>query len=532
MLVRNLAEEHDTFDVLVHGPAAAWATVEPATLTVAPGDEGPVWVRFAVPRDGRVPAGAAEFVVTVASRNDPDFIHAERGELHVDGFSMLRATLDPVEDAGRVLLVRLHLANDGNAPGHASVRVRGVATDDRRVQVVPGADATVEFELRRERDAKEVLVEVAADGGETFSLAAAVPDPNGNLRRDLTRSASVLGALLLAAFLAVALVGGGADGDAGPSPAPLSVGPSDATATSDLPAGVGGGETSTGSTGSAPAIAANTGTSRPADGSVLPPPDDLAMIAFVRIYAPGDRDLVVRSPGRDGTEFRLRTPSAVESAPALSPDGTHVAFVQERGGAWRGCVAVLDGGVGEPACLFDVAATSSIAWRPDGSSLFAARGNELIEVLLDVSRSYVVATTTHSVAVPGGRFALSPDGTRVAVVSGGEITLSPIDGSGGLQIAVPGSPEDPTWTADGQRIVYTADTQLHVAPAGDGPIRQLTAPRTVNGDPVVVGRWVVFRSNRSGNGDLYAVALDGADAESAGVAQITRTNERDIDPSR
>lgn len=528
VLVRNTADEHDDFDVLVHGPAAVWATVDPTVVSVGPGDEVPVWVRFAVPRDAQVPPGPVDFAVTVASHAEPEFIHVESGQVHVGAFSRLRAALDPIDDDGRVVAVRLHLTNEGNATGAATVRLPGAHIDERRVEVAPRSTATVEFDVRRRKELTQIVVEVAADAGEAFSLAASLPDEHRSLRRELTRSATILGGLLFAAFIAVALIGGGEDDEVGTSP--LSVGPSpSSTAPGGAPAGAGEGEAPP-DDDSVPAIAANTGTSRPSAGAPSPAPDDLPFLAFVRIYAPGDRDIVVRSPGRNGGELRLRTAGAVESSPAIAPDGTVVAFVQERGGAWRACVVSVGGG--DATCLFDVSATSSLAWRPDGSSLFAARGNELIEVTLDVTRSYVIATTTHPVAVPGGSFTLSPDATRVLVVNQGELLVSPLDGSAGLTINVPGTPESPAWTPAGDRVVYVADTQIHVAPIGDGPIRQLTAPQTVNGDPVVVGDWVVFRSNRSGNGDLYAVRLDGADKEAGGIAQITRTSERDIDPAR
>ena len=56
-------------------------------------------------------------------------------------------------------------------------------------------------------------------------------------------------------------------------------------------------------------------------------------------------------------------------------------------------------------------------------------------------------------------------------------------------------------------------------PADGGAVRQLTAPGTVNGEPAWTGDgdWVVFRSNRSGNGDLYAVKGGGAERSRRGA---------------
>jgi hypothetical protein len=69
------------------------------------------------------------------------------------------------------------------------------------------------------------------------------------------------------------------------------------------------------------------------------------------------------------------------------------------------------------------------------------------------------------------------------------------------------------------------------APREDGAIRQLTRPGTVNGEPCAAGGWVVFRSNRSGGGDLYAVRADADNGRETGLAWITRTGERDTHPS-
>ncbi|MDP9441802.1 MAG: hypothetical protein M3P34_06435 [Actinomycetota bacterium] len=42
----NTGEATADFRVTVEGPAAAWAPVEPPTLTLAPGEEAPAWVCF------------------------------------------------------------------------------------------------------------------------------------------------------------------------------------------------------------------------------------------------------------------------------------------------------------------------------------------------------------------------------------------------------------------------------------------------------------------------------------------------------
>jgi hypothetical protein len=527
VLVRNLAEEHDDFDVLVHGPGAVWATIEPASLSIPPGEEATAWVHLAVPRDPSVRPGPVEFAVTVSSRNDPSFIHAERASVEVGAFTALRSALEALEDEGRTVRVPVRLDNGGNAAVAAQVSLRDDPSSARQVTVPPMGSVELAFDVRRRRGLEQVVVEVAPDGQDPVSLAAPLPDERSTLRRDLTRSATVLGVLLVAAFIAVATLGG-ADDDS-ETQAAVSLGPGSSTTAAPSPEDDGRPVGPVAATDQ-PAVAASTGGGpAPATTARTPgPAAPLPPLVFVRAYGPGDRDLVVRSA--DGSELRLRSGGTIESSPVLSPDRSLVAYVQERGGKWQACLVPATGG--ESRCLFAVGSTSSLAWKADGSTLYATRGSDLMEIALDPTYTYAFEPTFLPVTVPGGRFALSPDGSRVAVIDGGRIVIRPLAGGEGLALRVPGNPEDPAWTPDGEQIVYTADTHVHVAPLGDGPVRQLTAPQTVNGDPVVVDGWVVFRSNRTGNGDLYAIRLDGADKAEVGLAQITRTPERDTDPSR
>src|SRR5207342_2022913 len=90
---------------------------------------------------------------------------------------------------------------------------------------------------------------------------------------------------------------------------------------------------------------------------------------------------------------------------------------------------------------------------------------------------------------------------------GRKLLVRRLDGTSTVTIDVGGSPSDPSFSPDGGRIVYTSNFQIYTVPAGGGGVHRLTSEGTVNGEPVWTGAgdWVVFRSNRSGAGDLYAV---------------------------
>jgi Tol biopolymer transport system component len=61
----------------------------------------------------------------------------------------------------------------------------------------------------------------------------------------------------------------------------------------------------------------------------------------------------------------------------------------------------------------------------------------------------------------------------------------------------------------------------------------VTAPGTVNGEAAWTGEgdWLVFRSNRTGSGDLYAVRGGAAGGDESGLAQVTSTPERETSAS-
>jgi dipeptidyl aminopeptidase/acylaminoacyl peptidase len=186
---------------------------------------------------------------------------------------------------------------------------------------------------------------------------------------------------------------------------------------------------------------------------------------------------------------------------------------------------------GEAVCVVDVAPGSGLAWGHDGLSLLFVRDGGLWSVGYDPDSQQ--AGDPHDLGVrAGSTFDLSPDGDRIVTVEGDQLAVRPIAGGDGVRITVPGTPSDPVWSPDGSRIAYASQFQIFTAPVGNGPIRQLTKAGTVNGEPAwtAEGDWVVFRSNRSGGGDLYAVHGVSSNGEEQGLAQVTDTREREQSP--
>jgi Tol biopolymer transport system component len=254
-------------------------------------------------------------------------------------------------------------------------------------------------------------------------------------------------------------------------------------------------------------------------------------MVFVRVYGPNQRDLVVREAGSRASELRLRADGALESRPRLSPSGEHVAFIRQRDDVWRVCVVPVRGG--DAVCVADSSADGAVGWSADGATLLFSRGGTLFTVPYSVTTEEVGPEVDTGVAVPGGWFATSPDGTRIVLAEGRRLLIRQVDGSGSTSIEVPRAASEVSFAPDGQRLLYTSEYQLHVVGVGGGAVRQLTRPGTVNGEGTWTGAgdWVVFRSNRSGGGDLYAVKATAAGGDERELAQVTTTSEREITPS-
>ncbi|MPZ74788.1 MAG: hypothetical protein GEU74_16520 [Nitriliruptorales bacterium] len=122
--VRNSGSVVDQFDCEVVGDAAGWAVVEPPTVSLFPGAEERVTVRFNPPRDYRVRAGAVAFGVKITPQQDPEGSTVEEGIIEVTSFVDTTAELLPRTTRARGRRRARHelaLDNRGNAPVKADL---------------------------------------------------------------------------------------------------------------------------------------------------------------------------------------------------------------------------------------------------------------------------------------------------------------------------------------------------------------------------------------------------------------------------
>ena len=95
LTVHNTGTQVEQFRVIVSGPAAPCALVEPPAIRVFPDAEQPVTIRFAPGRSSRTPAGRLPFVASAHSMLHTDLHDDASGTLTIGAFTDLQAGCGP-----------------------------------------------------------------------------------------------------------------------------------------------------------------------------------------------------------------------------------------------------------------------------------------------------------------------------------------------------------------------------------------------------------------------------------------------------
>jgi hypothetical protein len=115
--LRNTGSIVDRFDVTVVGPTAAWARVDPPSLSLFPGAEGETRVVFAPPRASEPRAGTLPFGLRITPEADPRGGTVEEGRVTVEPFTDVVAQIVPQTSRGsRAGKHEVVVENRGNAP--------------------------------------------------------------------------------------------------------------------------------------------------------------------------------------------------------------------------------------------------------------------------------------------------------------------------------------------------------------------------------------------------------------------------------
>ncbi|MFE6102225.1 hypothetical protein ACFVQ4_19945 [Streptomyces laurentii] len=179
--VRNSGSTVEEYRFEVAGACAAWTTVEPANLSLYPGDTATVSVTFRPPRDSTVLAGETPFGVRVIPTSD----HAEpvvpEGTVAVAPFTEVTAELVPRGSHGvRRGAHKIAVDNRGNAPLTVGLAARAgtertrITFDRPDLRIEPGRASFAELRVKPGR-----LLWRGTAVTHTFQAVVATPAPEG-----------------------------------------------------------------------------------------------------------------------------------------------------------------------------------------------------------------------------------------------------------------------------------------------------------------------------------------------------------------
>jgi len=239
----------------------------------------------------------------------------------------------------------------------------------------------------------------------------------------------------------------------------------------------------------------------------------VASVAIWRIVV-GDNDMV---PVLESAPCLVTSWPGWEAGPALSPDGSLIAYTSDESGNSDVWVVDVRGGI--PVRLTDSPAIDSDpAWFPDGSAVAFVSHRSGHEAIWKVPRLGGSATMLLDDAIDP---AISPDASRIAFARPGptsdyRVYVAPLDRP--EDAAMLTGPEDglwphrqPDWSPDGRTICYAAFRDLWVVSLDDRKPHRLTTDGQMDTAPAWSsdGRYVFFSSNRKGTQAVWRVPAAG-----------------------
>ena len=264
--VRNTSDIVDHYEIEVTGlPEGGSFRAEPDVTKLRPGETGEVTVHIVVAADPPAAAGEHTLGLVVRSRYRPDVSRCEEVTLTIAPIDEVTLRIEPeLVTGGRFAHYAVSISNDGNTP----VALRLTSTDPERhvtatfqpatLDLPPGASAqstmSVTAPIPWSKEKKRTL-KINANGAGVTSEGSATFVQRPRFAPGVTRTAGVLGAVLVlaGAIVAAAVLGPDGDGDnakdnakdgatATAAPAPSSGGPD---VTSEPPPGPTGPTTTT-----------------------------------------------------------------------------------------------------------------------------------------------------------------------------------------------------------------------------------------------------------------------------------------------
>ncbi len=239
------------------------------------------------------------------------------------------------------------------------------------------------------------------------------------------------------------------------------------------------------------------------------------------LVAAGCGDSVQTPPAPSGPER--------DGSPSWSPDGSKIAFYSARDGNAE--IYVMDADGSNQTRLTDHLDDDGYpAFSPDGQriSFDSDRDDDGFEIYTMNADGSDVRRLTYNPARDVSA-SWSPDGLRLAWMSDRsgrfEVWVMNADGSNQRQFTGVDAPSAgthwfPQWSADGERLAFHVDRDVHTVRADGSEYTRLT----VDPDNGMVPSWtpdgrIVFMSWRTGATEIHAMNADGTN-----VVRLTRTD--------
>jgi len=266
----------------------------------------------------------------------------------------------------------------------------------------------------------------------------------------------------------------------------------------------------------------------PLEAMVLRPPPPILRLAewivftSARAGAPGYNEIYRMNQDGSGL-VRLTNSPGYDAEPALSRDGSKIAFVSFREGTY--CCGIYVMNAADGGGLVHLPPGRAPAWSPDGSKIaFTRYGANASDIyVMNADGSGIVQLTN----TPGNddQPAWSPDGSKIAFSSTRDgnheiYVMNATDGSGLVRLTNdPLWDDHPAWSPDGAKIAFSKYSTIYVMNATDGSglVRLTTG---WDDDPTWSpdGSQIAFtRRTDDGNSDIYVMnASDGS-----GIGRLT-----------